>query len=117
MRALITGITGQDGPYLAEHLIASGYTVWGMVRGQVNQKWAEVTQLVPGISLIQGDLLDQSSLQHVLNEVQPDVVFNLAALSFVGTSWTQPVITTQVTGIGVLNLLNAIRFTNPAIRF
>jgi GDPmannose 4,6-dehydratase len=117
VRVLITGVTGQDGPYLAQQLIAAGHPVWGMVRGQLSPKWSEVTTTVPGLTLIRGDLNDSSSLHYVLREVRPDVVYNLAALSFVGTSWTQPYVTAQVTGIGCLNLLDAIRFTDPGIRF
>lgn len=117
MRVLITGITGQDGPYLAQQLAADGHSVWGMVRGQMSPKWAEATAMVPGLQLIRGDLTDLASLLAVLREVRPDVVYNLAALSFVGTSWTQPHVTAQVTGIGCLNLLNAVRFTNQDIRF
>ncbi len=117
MRVLITGITGQDGPYLAQRLIAAGHAVWGMVRGQLSPKWSEVTTLVPGLALVRGDLTDLSSLLYVLREVRPDAVYNLGALSFVGTSWTQPQVTAQVTGLGCLNLLDAIRFTCPAARF
>jgi GDPmannose 4,6-dehydratase len=88
-----------------------------MVRGQMSPKWAEVSQLVPGLRLLRGDLLDQSSLQTVLAEARPDVVYNLAALSFVGTSWAQPVMTAETTGLGCLRLLDAIRFTSPGTRF
>jgi GDPmannose 4,6-dehydratase len=117
LRALITGVTGQDGSYLAEQLDRAGWSVYGMVRGQMSPKWDLVQALVPRMKLVQGDLLDQSSLQQVLHEASPDVVFNLAALSFVGTSWTQPFITTEVTGLGCLRMLEAIRYVNPAIRF
>lgn len=88
-----------------------------MVRGQVSPKWAEAADLVPGLRLLRGDLLDQSSLQTALAEARPDVVYNLAALSFVGTSWAQPVITAEITGLGCLRLLDAIRFTSPGTRF
>ena len=117
MRALISGVTGQDGPYLAGQLVADGHTVYGLVRGQMSSKWREATALVPELRLIRGDLLDQSSLQSALAEARPDVVYNLAALSFVGTSWIQPEVTAQVTGLGCLRLLNAIRYFNPDIRF
>lgn len=117
MRVLITGITGQDGPYLAAQLGAAGHSVWGLVRGQMSPKWADACEQVGGLRLIRGDLLDQSSLQAALIESRPDVVYNLAALSFVGTSWTQPLVTAEVTGLGTLRLLDAIRFVNPQIRF
>ena len=116
MRALVTGITGQDGPYLAAHLAEAGWDVCGMVRGQPRPDWDEVLALVPGLTLAEGDLLDQSSLQQVLAETAPDVVFNLAALTFVPLSFRQPVLTMEVTGLGVVRLLEAIRAVNPAIR-
>lgn len=116
MRALITGVTGQDGSYLAEHLASQGHEVWGMLRGQRNPKRAWIEGLVPSIRLIEGDLLDQSSLQHVLATIRPDVVFNLGAITYVGMSWQQPTLMTEVTGLGVLRLLEAIRVVNPAIR-
>ena len=115
MRALITGITGQDGPYLAQHLAASGWEVHGMVRGQPSAKWDEAKRLVPGLSLVSGDLLDQSSLNLVLRETAPSVVFNLAALSFVPASFRQPALTAGVTGLGCLRLLEAIREVDPGI--
>lgn len=117
MRVLITGVTGQDGPYLAAQLGNEGHAVFGMVRGQNSPKWDEVTKMAPGMKLLRGDLLDQSSLQSALLEARPDAVYNLGALSFVGTSWLQPAVTAQITGMGCLNLLNAIRFVNPEIRF
>lgn len=116
-RALVTGITGQDGPYLAAYLLWAGYEVWGMVEGQQNPKWAEVARLMPELKLVRGDLTDQSSLHHVLRTVQPGLVYNLGALSFVGTSWEQPHVTAQVTALGCLNILDAIRFTDKDIRF
>jgi GDPmannose 4,6-dehydratase len=117
VRVLITGATGQDGPYLVRQLVDVGHSVWGMVRGQMSPKWAELQKFAPGVRLIRGDLLDQSSLQSALVEVRPDVVYNLAALSFVGTSWVQPMVTAEVTGLGTLRMLDAIRFVNPEIRF
>jgi GDPmannose 4,6-dehydratase len=117
VRALITGITGQDGPYLASHLDAAGWDVAGLVRGQMSWRWDEAQMLVPRMSLVRGDLLDMSSLQQALVSFRPDVVFNLAALSFVGTSWLEPEVTAQVTGLGCLRLLEAIRLTDPSIRF
>ncbi len=116
MRALITGITGQDGPFLAGHLTAAGWDVTGMVRGQPRPDRDEVRRLVPGVTLAEGDLLDQPSLHRVLAETAPDVVFNLAALTFVPLSFRQPVLTADVTGTGVIRLLEAIRVTCPAAR-
>lgn len=117
MRALITGVTGQDGSYLAEQLDEAGWQVFGLVRGQHSPKWEWITSLVPAITLLRGDLLDQSSLQAALAVARPDVVFNLGALSFVGTSWLQPAMTSAVTGLGALRMLEAIRFTDPGIKF
>lgn len=117
MRALITGITGQDGSYLAEQLAADGHEVWGLLRGQRNPKRAWIESLVPGVHLVEGDLLDQSSLQHALVESGPDVVFNLAAITYVGMSWQQPTLMTEVTGLGCLRMLEAILNVDPRIRF
>src|ERR1700733_5446278 len=116
MRALVTGILGQDGPYLAAHLAEAGWEVCGMVRGQPRPDREDVCGLVPGLTLAEGDLLDQGSLIRVLAETTPDVVFNLAALTFVPLSFRQPVLTAEVTGLGVIRLLEAIRTVNPAIR-
>ena len=116
MRVLITGVTGQDGSYLAEQLAAGGHEVWGMVRGQPSAKWAWISSLVPSLRLAHGDLLDQSSLQTVLAQVRPDVVFNLGAVTFVGMSWQQPAVMSEVTGLGALRLLEAVRATDPGIR-
>ena len=115
--ALITGITGQDGTYLAEFLIAKGYKVYGMVRGQHNPKQELVQQMIPALEFIDGDLLDQSSLVAALEITQPDEVYNLGAISFVPLSWKQPVLTGEVTGLGVVRMLEAIRQTNSRIRF
>jgi GDPmannose 4,6-dehydratase len=117
VRALITGITGQAGSYLAEHLAADGHEVYGLVRGQRNPKRDWLTGLVPDVRLVDGDLLDQSSLQHALKESQPEVVFNLGAITFVGMSWQQPSLMSEVTGLGALRMLEAIRAVDPAIRF
>lgn len=117
MRALITGVTGQDGSYLAEQLDAAGWVVYGLVHGQEEPRWPWVQELIPALRLLHGDLLDQASLQSALREAMPDVVFNLAALTFVGTSWAQPVVTAEVTGLGALRMLDAIRFVDPQIRF
>lgn len=116
MRALITGATGQDGSYLAEQLAADGHEVWGLIHGQRNPRRAWIEVLVPGIRLVDGDLLDTSSLMAALEDSQPDVVYNLGALTFVGMSWRQPAAMTSVTGLGVLRLLEAVRSVNPGIR-
>jgi GDPmannose 4,6-dehydratase len=108
-RALITGITGQDGSYLAEHLLAEGYEVWGLVRGQANPRVRRVRQLLGDVRLVRGDLLDQGSLISAVERVQPDEVYNLAAISYVPMSWQQAELTGEVTGLGVLRVLEAIR--------
>jgi len=107
--ALITGITGQDGFYLAEHLLAHGYEVWGLVRGQSNSRMIQTRQRLPGVRLISGDLLDQVSLISAVDRVQPDEVYNLAAISYVPLSWEQAELTAKVNGMGVLGMLEAIR--------
>jgi GDPmannose 4,6-dehydratase len=108
-RALITGITGQDGSYLAEHLVDLGYEVWGLVRGQANPRVRHLRQLLGDVRLIRGDLLDQGSLIAAVERVQPDEVYNLAAISYVPMSWQQAELTGEVTGLGVLRVLEAIR--------
>src|SRR6266566_2964487 len=108
-RALITGITGQDGSYLAEYLLAQGYEVWGLVRGQSNPRVRRVRQLLGDVRLVRGDLLDQGSLISAVERVQPDEVYNLAAISYVPMSWQQAELTGEVTGLGVLRVLEAIR--------
>ena len=108
-RALITGITGQDGSYLAEHLADLGYEVWGLVRGQANPRVQQLRQLVGDVRLVRGDLLDQGSLITAVERVQPDEVYNLAAISYVPMSWQQAELTGEVTGLGVLRMLEAIR--------
>ncbi len=108
-RALVTGITGQDGSYLAEHLLAAGYEVWGLVRGQSNPRVARVRELLCDVHLVSGDLLDQGSLISAVEQVQPDEVYNLGAISYVPMSWQQAELTAEVTGMGVLRMLEAIR--------
>ena len=108
-RALITGITGQDGLYLAELLVSKGYEVFGLIRGQNNPKYALVQQLLPEVTLLTGDLTDVSSLTRVLSVAQPDEIYNLGAISFVAYSWENASLTTDVTGKGVLNILEATR--------
>jgi GDPmannose 4,6-dehydratase len=116
-RALITGITGQDGSYLAEFLLEQGYDVIGMVRRTSTVTFDRIQHIQDDLKLVQGDLLDQSSLMEVLSEYQVDEVYNLAAQSFVPTSWKQPVLTGEFTALGVTRLLEAIRTVNPGIRF
>jgi GDPmannose 4,6-dehydratase len=108
-KALITGITGQDGLYLAELLLAKGYEVFGLIRGQNNPKFDLVRETVPGVQLLTGDLTDLSSLIRALESAQPDEVYNLGAISFVAYSWENAHLTSQVTGMGVLNVLEATR--------
>ncbi len=116
-KALITGITGQDGSYLAEFLLDKGYAVYGVVRRSSTINFERIAHLQDRIELIPGDLLDQSSLLAALDKVQPDEVYNLAAQSFVPTSWSQPVLTGEFTALGVTRILEAIRVVNPAMRF
>jgi GDPmannose 4,6-dehydratase len=116
-KALITGITGQDGSYLAELLLAKGYEVHGMVRRSSEEKFERIAHLREQITLHQGDLLDQYSLVALIKQIAPDEVYNLAAQSFVPTSWSQPVLTGEFTGLGVTKVLEAIRHTNPKIKF
>jgi GDPmannose 4,6-dehydratase len=115
--ALITGITGQDGSYLAELLLSKGYTVVGMVRRSSTVTFERIQHIQDQVSIVQGDLHDQSSLVEILEEYEPTEVYNLAAQSFVPTSWSQPVLTGEVTGLGVTRVLEAIRHVNPKIRF
>src|SRR5213079_3062412 len=117
-RALITGITGQDGSYLAELLLDKGYEVHGMVRRSSTENFERIAHLGDRIALHQADLLDQLSIIDVLREVKPEEVYNLAAMSFVPTSWKQPVLTGEFTAIGVTRILEAIRLLDPkGIRF
>ncbi|MEM4270734.1 MAG: GDP-mannose 4,6-dehydratase [Candidatus Pacearchaeota archaeon] len=116
-KALITGITGQDGSYLAEFLLEKGYKVYGLTRRTSTINFERISKLIDKIELIQGDLLDQSSLSSALLESEPDEVYNLAAQSFVKTSWNQPVLTGEFTALGVTRLLEAIRAVNPKIKF
>ncbi len=116
-RALITGITGQDGSYLAELLLGKGYDVWGMVRRSSTESYERIEHLRDRLGFVQADLLDQPSLTAALQTAEPDEVYNLAAQSFVPTSWTQPVLTAEYTAVGVTRLLEAVRQVNPAIRF
>jgi GDPmannose 4,6-dehydratase len=115
--ALITGVTGQDGSYLAELLLDKGYEVWGMVRRASTESYERIEHIRARLRFVQGDLLDQPSLVAALVESEPEEVYNLAAQSFVPTSWSQPVLTAEFTAVGVTRLLEAIRQVNPTIRF
>ncbi len=116
-RALITGVTGQDGSYLAELLLDKGYTVFGMVRRASTENFARIEHLREDVTLLQGDLLDANSLEQVLKTSQPDEIYNLAAQSFVPTSWQQPILTGEFTALGVARLLEALRNVCPEARF
>ncbi|HVX61217.1 MAG TPA: GDP-mannose 4,6-dehydratase [Pirellulales bacterium] len=115
--ALITGITGQDGAYLAEFLLGKGYEVHGMVRRSSSENFERIQHLKDRVSLHQADLLDQLSIVNLLREVKPNEVYNLAAQSFVPTSWLQPLLTGEFTALGVTRILEAIRLVDPQIRF
>ncbi len=118
-KAFITGITGQDGSYLAELLLEKGYKVYGVTRRTSTQNFDRIQQIIhhPDVELVSGDLLDQHSLTVALKEIQPDEVYNLAAQSFVKTSWDQPVLTGEFTGLGVTRMLEATRFASPHSKF
>jgi len=115
--ALITGVTGQDGSYLAEFLLSKGYRVAGMVRRTSTINFDRIRHIQNDIEIVQGDLLDQMSLVDILSEHKPDEVYNLAAQSFVPTSWKQPVLTGEFTALGVTRMLEAVRIVDPGIRF
>ena len=116
-RALITGITGQDGSYLAEFLLEKGYEVGGVVRRSSTVSFERIAHIQDQLTLISGDLLDEVSIIQILREWQPNEVYNLAAQSFVQTSFTQPVFTGEVTALGVTRMLDAVRLIDPTIRF
>ena len=115
--ALITGITGQDGSYLADLLLEKDYRVVGMVRRSSTEKFERIEHIRDRLEIHQGDLLDLHSLNTIIETVQPDEIYNLAAMSFVPTSWEQPLLTAEFTGIGVIRVLEAARLVNPGIRF
>jgi GDPmannose 4,6-dehydratase len=115
--ALITGITGQDGSYLAELLLEQGYRVVGMTRRSSTDVHERIEHIVERVEIVSGDLLDQSSMTNIIAQVQPDEIYNLAAQSFVPTSWTQPVLTGEFTALGVTRILEALRAVDPRIRF
>jgi GDPmannose 4,6-dehydratase len=116
-RALITGVTGQDGSYLAELLLDEGYEVYGLVRRSSNARLDRIAPIQDRLRLVQGDLLDQSSLQRALADARPHEVYNLAAQSFVPRSFDEPVLTAEITGLGVTRLLEAVRHVCPEARF
>lgn len=118
-KAFITGITGQDGSYLAELLLDKGYEVYGLTRRTSTQNYARIEHIIhnPRLHLVSGDLIDQHSLTYALQEIQPDEVYNLAAQSFVQTSWDQPVLTGEFTAIGVTRILEAVRLACPQAKF
>jgi len=116
-RALITGITGQDGSYLAEWLLSQGYEVIGMLRRSSTLNFERIAHIQDKLTLVPADVLDEVSIIEVLREQRPNEVYNLAAQSFVQTSWSQPVLTGEVTALGVTRVLDAIRLTDPEIRF
>jgi len=115
--ALVTGITGQDGSYLAELLLAEGYRVVGMTRRTSTEVHERIEHIVDDVEIVSGDLLDQSSITSIVNDVRPNEIYNLAAQSFVPASWTQPVLTGEFTALGVTRVLEAIRQVDPTIRF
>jgi GDPmannose 4,6-dehydratase len=115
--ALITGVTGQDGSYLAEFLLGKGYRVVGMVRRTSHDSYERIGHVLDRVEIVPADLLDQHSLTMVVRDVQPDEVYNLAAQSFVPTSWSQPVLTGEFTALGVTRLLEAVRLARPQARF
>ncbi len=117
MKTLISGITGQDGSYLAEFLLEKGYEVYGMVRRSSTENFERIAHLTDKIKLRQADLLDQLSLIELMDEVQPDEIYNLAAMSFVPTSWTQPTLTGEFTALGVTRMLEAMRQVCPKAKF
>ncbi|MBU6514872.1 MAG: GDP-mannose 4,6-dehydratase [Acidobacteriota bacterium] len=116
-RALITGITGQDGSYLAELLLDKGYEVFGLVRRSSSENFERISAFQDRLTLLSGDLMDEVSLINVLRDSRPSEVYNLAAQSFVQTSWSQPVLTSETTALGVTRMLDAIRIVDPEIRF
>lgn len=117
MKALITGITGQDGSYLAELLLSKGYEVYGMVRRSSTESFERINHIINKVVLKQADLLDQLSIVELIQEIKPNEVYNLAAQSFVPTSWNQPVLTGEFTALGVTRMLEAIRLVDPKIKY
>jgi len=118
-KAFITGITGQDGSYLAESLLKKGYKVYGLTRRTSTQNFARISKIIhdPNLELISGDLLDQHSLTIAIKDIEPDEIYNLAAQSFVQTSWNQPVLTGEITALGVTRMIEAMRIAAPNAKF
>jgi GDPmannose 4,6-dehydratase len=116
-KALITGITGQDGSYLAELLLGKGYEVYGLVRRLSNRDYSNVKDIINDISLVDGDMADSHSIYKVIHQVQPDEVYNLAAQSFIGVSWTEPEVTGNINALGTTRLLEAIHHSCPDAKF
>ncbi len=118
-KAFITGITGQDGSYLAESLLEKGYKVYGLTRRTSTQNFARISEIIhnPNLELISGDLLDQHSLTFAIKDIEPDEIYNLAAQSFVQTSWNQPVLTGEITALGVTRMIEAMRIAAPNAKF
>jgi GDPmannose 4,6-dehydratase len=115
--ALVTGITGQDGSYLAQFLLAKGYEVVGVVRRTSHDSYERIGQFIDRVTILPADLLDQHSLTSVIRDVKPDEIYNLAAQSFVPTSWSQPVLTGEFTALGVTRILEAVRLAHPEAKF
>ncbi len=116
-KALITGITGQDGSYLAEFLLSKDYEVYGMVRRSSMERFDRIDHIKESLKIVQADLLDQFSITKLIDEIRPQEIYNLAAMSFVPTSWNQPVLTAEFTATGVTRVLEAIRYVDPKIKF
>ena len=114
-RALITGITGQDGSYLAELLLSKGYEVYGLLRRKSTEELGNAGHLVGKVHFLYGEMSDITSLMYAIKDSNPDEIYNLAAQSFVSVSWREPLFTTEVNGMGVLNLLEAVKLTKPVI--
>ncbi|NQU99675.1 MAG: GDP-mannose 4,6-dehydratase, partial [Parcubacteria group bacterium] len=116
-RALITGINGQDGSYLAELLLKKGYKVYGIIRRLSVPNIENIKHLIGKIKIFDGDLIDQSSIERAIKQCRPDELYNLAAQSFVKSSWNQPILTGEITGLGVVRVLEAIREVKPDVKF
>ena len=116
-KAIITGVTGQDGSYLAEFLLEKGYRVFGMVRRSSTETFERIESIIGRIDLLQADLLDQLSLINILKQIRPDEIYNLASQSYVPTSFEQPVLTGEFTALGVTRMLEAVKLVDPKIRF
>ena len=112
-KSLVTGISGQDGSYLAELLLSKGYEVYGLIRRLSTPNIVNIEHILSDITLVEGDLTDQSSLNSIVKDVLPDEIYNLAAQSFVGTSWKQPILTAEVTGLGAVRMFEAAKTYAP----